>query len=140
MRHDPLRPVVPALDHWLCALRLDRGRVPDISRQVWLRNQGEDQIRKSLLDGPERSEGRSSSDRLRRRRAGGNPLHLQEGRSCCSVNLRVGCATAGGVRQGFAEKNRSCSPSVVVKVSQSRGPEPENQDTVSGQLSEVSGG
>ena len=95
---------------------------------------------RALLDGPERSEGRSTSDRLRRRRAGGNPLHLQEGRSCCSVNLRVGCATAGGVRQGFAEKNRSCSPSGVVKVSQSRGPESENQDTVSGQLSEVSGG
>ena len=43
MRHDPLRPVVPALNHWLCALRLDRGRVPGISRQVWLRNQGVDQ-------------------------------------------------------------------------------------------------
>ena len=43
MRHDPERPVVPALNRWPCALRLGRGRVPDISRQVWLRNQGEDQ-------------------------------------------------------------------------------------------------
>ena len=44
------------------------------------------------------------------------------------------------VHQGFAEKNRSCAPSVVDKFSQSSGPESENQDTVSEQLSRASGG
>ena len=72
-------------------------------------------------------------------RAGGIPLHLQQGGAGRSVNFRVDCATAGGLRQGFAEKNRSCSPSGVNKVSQSRGPESENQSTVSGQPSEESG-